>query len=221
MKLICEELRGTTQIITEADASGNKKLYIEGIFLQADIVNKNKRLYPEKLMEKEVSRYIKESVDTGTAYGMLNHPETPEMDLNQVSHRIISLIKEDSNWVGKAIVATSNNPGKVIMGLFEIGANLGVSSRGLGSLKSNSNGINEVQEDFRLITAADVVANPSAPNAWVNGILENVEYFYDEKFGYKALELVDAQKKYAKENYKSLDEAKMLNMFENYLKLIV
>ena len=222
MKLICEKIDGNDiQVITESDSSGNKKLYIEGVFMQSNVVNRNKRIYPEKVMDKEVSRYIEEKINTRTAYGMLNHPDTPEMDLNQVSHIINSLRKEGTDWIGKALVITENNPGKVVSGLLNAGANVGVSSRGLGSVKPNNQGINEVQEDFRLITAADIVANPSAPKAYINGIMEGIDWVWDEKYGYKAIEIAEEHKKEINKNYKKLNEDAFLSMFDKYLKAII
>lgn len=194
MKLMAELIE-EVEYVTEAKEDGTKNFYIEGIFLQSAIKNRNGRVYPEHVMDKEVARYIKESVDRSCALGELNHPNGPQINLDRVSHRIVSLKKEGTNYIGKAIIA--NTPmGNTAKGIMECGGRLGVSSRGMGTLKPNKDGINEVQSDFRLATAADIVADPSAPDAWVNGIMEGVEWFWDEsKNGYKAVETAELAKK--------------------------
>lgn len=194
MKLM-SELIEEVNYITEAKEDGTKNFYIEGIFLQSAITNRNGRIYPEHVMDKEVARYIKESVDRKTALGELNHPNGPQINLDRVSHRIVELRKEGKNYYGKAIIA--NTPmGQIAKGIMECGGQLGVSSRGMGTVKENSSGINEVQGDFRLATAADIVSDPSAPDAWVNGIMEGVEWFWDERAnGFKAIDVAELAKK--------------------------
>lgn len=216
MKLI-RELTESVSYLTEADEStGKKNLYIEGIFLQADIKNKNGRVYPLSVMENEVQRYIKDKVKNDTAYGELGHPNGPTINPDRISHRIVSLQREGSNYVGKARI--SNTPmGNIARGLIEDGGRLGVSSRGLGSLKER-NGVMEVQSDFHLATAGDIVIDPSAPDAFVNGIMENVDWVYDERNGWKALELAEDIKKEVHENYKQLDEEFFIKAFESFLK---
>lgn len=217
MKLITETFEDV-QYVSEAKEDGSKNLYIEGVFLQSAIKNRNGRMYPEEIMDREVERYMKESVATKSALGELGHPNGPQINLDRVSHRIVSLRKEGTDYVGKAII-TNTPMGNIAKGLIESDARLGVSSRGMGSLKLNSEGINEVQNDFRLATAADIVADPSAPNAFVNGIMESVDWVYDERLGWKAIELAEQTKKEIEKSVKSreLDEAKRLKIFENYL----
>lgn len=179
MKLICE-LHEDVQvnIVEAADASGKKQVFIEGIFLQANIKNRNGRVYPSHIMEQEVNRYIQEKVKANRAYGELGHPNGPQINLDRVSHLIKELRKDGNNYIGKALVTEGTPYGAIVKGLLESGANLGVSSRGLGSLKQ-VNGIMEVQSDFRLATAADVVADPSAPDAMVRGLMEDVDWVCD------------------------------------------
>ena len=217
MKLITE-LTEDIQYITEAKEDGGKNLYIEGVFLQSSIKNRNGRVYPEEVMDREVARYIKESVDQKTAMGELGHPNGPQINLDRVSHRIVSLKKEGTNYVGRAMI-TNTPMGNIAKGIIESGARLGVSSRGLGSLKLNKEGINEVQDDFRLATAADIVADPSAPDAWVNGIMESLDWVYDERLGWKAIELAEQAKKKIEESVasRSLDSERKLKLFESYL----
>lgn len=176
MKLITEEIE-VVEIITEAKADGGKDLYITGPFLQAEVVNRNGRKYPSHVMEREVARYMKEAVSKGRAVGELGHPNGPQINLDRISHKIVDLRKEGNNYIGKAKIL--NTPaGQIARGLIEDGVQLGVSSRGMGSLKPR-NGINEVQDDFYLATAADIVHDPSAPDAFVNGIMEGVEWVWD------------------------------------------
>lgn len=215
MKLITE-VTEDVQYITEGSEGGNKKLYIEGIFLQSAVKNRNGRIYPESVMDKEVARYIKESIDTSTAMGELGHPQGPTINLHRVSHRIVSLRKEGTNYVGKALI-TNTPMGEIAKGLIESGVKLGVSSRGMGTVKANKQGINEVQSDFRLATAADIVADPSAPNAWVDGIMESVDWIY-AKGGWEAVEVANEYKKKIEEAVRSRVLAeKKLNFFEGYI----
>ncbi len=174
MRLIAE-LNENVEYITEANG---KDLFIEGVFLQADLKNRNGRLYPGAIMEKEVKRYTKEYIDKKRAFGELGHPEGPTINLDRVSHMITSLKKEGSNYIGRAKI-TDTPHGNIVKNLIKEGAQLGVSSRGMGSLKANKKGIQEVQGDFYLATAADIVADPSAPDAFVNGIMEGKEWVWD------------------------------------------
>lgn len=216
MKLITETL-DELQYVTEAKEDGSKNLYIEGIFLQSAIKNRNGRMYPEGVMDREVERYMKEAVETKTAMGELGHPNGPQINLDRVSHRIVSLRKEGTDYIGKALI-TNTPMGNIARGLMESGARLGVSSRGMGSLKLNKEGVNEVQDDFRLATAADIVADPSAPNAWVDGIMESVDWVYDERMGWKAIELAEQAKKEIDRAVSSRElEERKLKIFENYL----
>lgn len=177
MKLITEEIN-SVRYVTEAKENGKKNLYIEGIFLQSAIPNRNGRVYPEHLLEREVNRYTEQFVSKGRAFGELGHPDGPQINLDRVSHLIESLRKDGTNWIGRAKI-TDTPMGNIARGLIESGAQLGVSTRGMGSLKANRQGINEVQDDFFLATAADIVADPSAPEAFVNGIMEGVEWIWE------------------------------------------
>ncbi len=176
MKLICEVLEDIKYLEEEKD--GKKGTYIEGIFMQGDIKNRNGRVYPKETLQKEVSRYDKEYIQKNRAYGELGHPQGPTINLERVSHLIQSLKQDGSNFVGRAKIMTETPYGKIVKSLMSEGAQLGVSSRGMGSLK-NVGGKQEVQSDFYLATAADIVADPSAPNAFVNGIMESKEWVWD------------------------------------------
>lgn len=177
MKLITE-LVEDVRVIEEANENGKKSLFIEGIFLQGNIANKNKRVYNIDILEKEVNRYTESNIKMGRAYGELGHPDGPGINLDRVSHLIVGLRREGNDFIGKAKIV--NTPmGNIVSGLLSDGAKLGVSSRGMGTLKEVTGGIFEVQEDFYLATAADIVADPSAPDAFVNGIMEGVEFWFD------------------------------------------
>tara|TARA_R110001606_G_scaffold96378_3_gene213510 strand:- start:24101 stop:24757 length:657 start_codon:yes stop_codon:yes gene_type:complete len=173
MRLI-KEINETVSYIAEEGKNGKKELYIEGVFLQSELTNRNGRRYPRDVMEKEVARYTTEQIDKKRALGELGHPDGPTVNLDRVSHMIVSLNQEGSNWIGKAKILETPM-GKIAANLIEAGAQLGVSSRGLGSIKEK-NGINEVQSDFMLATAADIVSDPSAPDAFVQGIMESREW---------------------------------------------
>ena len=176
MKLITEEV-SNVKIITEGKGS-NKKLYIEGVFLQGNIKNRNGRMSVSETLAKEVSRYNESFVGKGRALGELGHPDGPTVNLDRVSHKITSLVQEGDNFKGKAQLL--NTPmGKIASSLLDEGVMLGVSSRGVGSLKEDRNGCKVVGEDFMLATAADIVADPSAPDAFVSGIMEGKEWIWE------------------------------------------
>ena len=176
MKLITEEV-SNVKIITEGKGS-NKKLYIEGVFLQGNIKNRNGRMYPVETLAREVSRYNEAFVGKGRALGELGHPDGPTVNLDRVSHKITSLVQEGDNFRGKAQLL--NTPmGKIASSLLDEGVMLGVSSRGIGSLKEDNDGCKVVGEDFMLATAADIVADPSAPDAFVSGIMEGKEWIWE------------------------------------------
>ena len=180
MKLICERLESNltqAHLAEEADDSGKKKLYIEGVFLQSGIKNRNGRIYPPEIMKREVDRYVKEYVNKNRALGELNHPPSPSVNPERACILIKELRQDGNNWIGKAQV-TSSPMGQVVRSLIEDGVGFAVSSRGLGSLRE-INGAMMVQDDFRLATAADVVHDPSAPDAFVNGIFESTEWVWD------------------------------------------
>ena len=172
MKLIRELTESVSYLTEEKD--GKKTLYIEGPFLVAEAVNKNKRMYKEETMRNEVKRYSEEYINKNRAFGELGHPDTPSINLDRVSHLIVGLRQEGNAWIGKAKILETPM-GNIAKNLIEGGAQLGVSSRGMGSLKME-NGINVVQGDFHLATAADIVADPSAPGAFVQGIMEGKEW---------------------------------------------
>ena len=175
MKLISEEIE-SVEILTE-EKNGKKSLYIQGPFLQAEVVNRNKRFYPLETMCNEVARYNKSFTDKGRALGELGHPDGPSINLDRVSHKIVSLTQEGNNFIGKAQIL-STPMGKIAESLLSEGVKLGVSSRGMGSIK-NVDGVNHVGEDFMLATAADIVADPSAPDAFVDGIMEGKEWVWE------------------------------------------
>ena len=175
MKLITETIENV-EVITEGKGD-DKKLYIEGVFLQSEIKNRNGRMYPFSVLEKEVERYNEEYVKTSRALGELGHPDGPTVNLDRVSHRITSLRAEGNNFIGKAQILNTPN-GNIAKALLEEGVKLGVSSRGMGSIdKREDCGV--VMDDFMLATAADIVADPSAPDAFVNGIMEGKEWAWD------------------------------------------
>ena len=173
MKLIKEITETVSYLIEESD--GKKALHIEGPFLVAEKKNRNGRLYEYNTMRKEVARYTEEYIDKKRAFGELGHPETPSINLDRVSHMIVSLKEDGTQWIGKAKILDTPM-GNIARSLIEGGAQLGVSSRGMGSLKLNKEGVSVVQPDFYLATAADIVADPSAPGAFVQGIMEGKEW---------------------------------------------
>lgn len=215
MKLIREELVDT-KFVVEEKLGKKKEYFIEGIFLQSELKNRNGRMYPEQVMDREVGRYIKEYVERNRAYGELGHPDTPSINLDRVSHLIVDLRKEGTNYIGKAKILETPM-GNIARGLLDGGANLGVSSRALGTLKE-SDGVQVVQDDFMLSTAADIVADPSAPDAYVRGIMENKEWvFVDGKFVEQQIE--EAKRIIRKASSRQLEEAKIL-AFQNFLSKI-
>lgn len=216
MKLI-KEVFETTNLVVEEKLGKGKQYFIEGIFLQSNLKNRNGRMYPESVMDREVGRYIKEYVEKNRAYGELGHPDTPSINLDRVSHLIVDLRKEGTNYIGKAKILDTPM-GKIAQGLLDGGANLGVSSRALGSLQMNKEGVNVVQDDFMLSTAADIVADPSAPDAFVRGIMESKEWvFVDGKFVEKHID--EAKSIITKASSKNLEEAKIL-AFQKFLSKI-
>ena len=177
VKLMSESTLQDVEYITEQNEDGNKNYKIKGIFMQADIKNKNGRVYPMEILQKEVNRYNKEFINEKRAYGELGHPEGPTVNLERASHMITALYPDGKNFIGEAKIL-STPMGNIVKNLMDEGAKLGVSSRGMGSL-SQKNGANYVGKDFYLATAADIVADPSAPNAFVEGIMEGKEWVWD------------------------------------------
>lgn len=176
MKLISEAIEEIAVICEESKDTGSKNYFIEGIFLQGNMENRNRRYYDVNILEREVHKYNENFVGTGRALGELGHPDGPNINLDRVSHKIISLTKEGNNFIGKAKLLETPM-GKIAKNLLDEGVKLGVSSRGLGSLEEK-NGIHYVKDDFMLATAADIVADPSAPDAFVNGIMEGKEWVW-------------------------------------------
>jgi len=216
MKLI-REVYDTTNFISESKLGKGKEYYIEGVFLQSELRNRNGRMYPESTMDREVGRYVKEYVEKNRAYGELGHPDSPSINLDRVSHMITSLKKEGTNYIGRAKILETPM-GNIAKGLLDGGANLGVSSRALGSLKTNEEGVQIVQDDFMLSTAADIVADPSAPDAFVRGIMENKEWiFVDGKYVEKHIE--EVKQVISKTSSRNLEEAK-IRAFKNFLSKI-
>jgi hypothetical protein len=215
MKLITEVTQDV-QYIKEAKEDGGKSYFIEGPFLQAELTNRNGRRYPMGVMEKEVDRYVREYVDTKRAFGELGHPDGPSINLDRVSHMIVGLRKEGNNFIGRAKIMTETPMGRIVKNLIDEGAQLGVSSRGMGSLKATTEGVNEVQDDFYLATAADIVADPSAPDAFVRGIMEGKEWMMVEgRFVERQWDEARQQVRSAKS--KDLNEVKIA-VFEQFLR---
>ena len=179
MKLITEINEDLEVFEIEEDSSGKKSLFLEGVFLQSETLNRNKRLYPRPILEREVKRYKKDYIKENRAFGELGHPEGPTINLERVSHMITDLRRSGNDWVGRAKVLRETPYGKIVEGILKEGAKLGVSSRGMGSLDEQSNGTKIVKDDYYLATAADIVADPSAPNAFVNGIMEGREWVWN------------------------------------------
>lgn len=213
MKLIRETVNDTKLLVEEKLGKG-KTYFIEGVFLQSELKNRNGRLYPESVMDKEVGRYLKEYIENNRAYGELGHPDTPTINLDRVSHLIVDLRKEGTNYIGRAKILETPM-GQIAKGLLDGGANLGVSSRALGSLKEDKEGVQIVQDDFMLSTAADIVADPSAPDAFVRGIMEGKEWVYvDGKFVEKHIE---ETKRIIKNTPSKRLEEQMLQEFKKFL----
>ena len=213
MKLITEEIEQVEFIVEQRN--GKKNLYIEGVFLQGNIQNRNGRMYPMETLRKEVARYNESNIVSGRALGELGHPDGPTVNLDRVSHKIVSLKESGSNFIGKAKIL-STPMGKIATSLIDEGVKLGVSSRGIGSLKATREGVNIVGDDFMLATAADIVADPSAPDAFVEGIMEGKDWVWDGGILREKL----AEKTYAQINTlvdtKQLEENKLF-LFDQFL----
>jgi hypothetical protein len=213
MKLIKEEVNEISFLTEMNEKTGQKEMFIEGIFMQAETKNRNGRVYPFGVLSKEVERYNSEYVSKNRAFGELGHPDSPTINLDRVSHMITKLYPEGNNIMGKAKIMDTPN-GKIVKSLLDGGASLGVSTRGVGSLKP-ANGYQLVQDDFKLATAADIVADPSAPNAFVQGIMENAEWVLTDT-GWQEVH-VDQAKKMIREASKNEIEAVALRLFENFI----
>jgi hypothetical protein len=214
MKLISEyNDYAISPVIIEQNENGEKEYYIEGVFMQSEIKNRNGRVYPKNIMEKEVGRYRKEFIDKDRAFGELGHPEGPTINLDRVSHLITSLEEDGDNYIGRAKILSTPN-GQIVRSLISDGAKLGVSSRGLGSLESKGDA-QYVKGDFQLATAADIVADPSAPEAFVEGIYEGVEWVMENGL-LKAVELEAMQKEIRTVQASKIEETK-LNLWKRFV----
>ena len=207
MKLISEfNDYAISPVIVEGKEDGKKDYFIEGIFMQSEIKNRNGRIYPKEVIQKEVKRYNKEFVEQDRAFGELGHPEGPTINLDKVSHMITKLEEDGNNFVGRAKILSTPN-GQIVKNLIDDGAKLGVSSRGLGSLESKGNA-QYVKDDFQLATAGDIVADPSAPEAFVEGIMEGVEWVYESGI-LKAKDLDQMQLEMKTARLNQLEETKL------------
>ena len=211
MKLISEEVQNAEYLVEEVN--GKKKYKIKGIFLQSDLKNRNGRVYPKDILENEVSRYNREFINKKRAFGELGHPDGPTVNLERVSHMITSLKPDGKNFIGEAKIMDTPY-GKIVKGLIDEGAQLGVSSRGMGSLVQK-NGANYVGKDFYLATAADIVADPSAPDAFVEGIMENKEWVWDNGV-IKAQDIEEYKEHIQEAKRLKLAEAKV-KVFKNFI----
>ena len=220
MKLI-KEIVEEVQYLKESSEDGKKNYFIEGIIMQGDIKNRNGRVYPKPVLMRETKRYVENYVNKNRAFGELGHPQGPTINLDRVSHMFTELREDGANVVGKAKIMDTPM-GTIVKNLIDSGAQLGISSRGMGSLKQNKNGIMEVQNDFMLATAGDIVADPSAPDAFVKGIMEGVEWYYDVAASTwtaaKAFDEIEEEiKATAKVSTKQLEE-NAGKLFEKFLK---
>jgi hypothetical protein len=214
MKLISEfNDHEVSSVIVEENAKGEKEYFIQGVFMQSEIKNRNGRVYPKNIMEKEVNRYRENFIEKKRAFGELGHPEGPTINLDRVSHLITSLEEDGNNYIGKAKILSTPN-GQIVRNLINDGAKLGVSSRGLGSLEQKGDA-QYVKGDFQLATAADIVADPSAPEAFVEGIMEGVEWIYENGV-LKALEAEKMRETLMSAKRSKLEETK-LNLWKQFV----
>jgi len=213
MKLIKEHIE-EVKYLTETTESGKKNMYIEGRFLVGDEVNRNNRMYKMDTLRQEVARYTKDYIDTNRALGELGHPDTPSLNLERVSHKIVSLVEDGNTFRGKALVLETPY-GQIVKNFIDSGVNLGVSSRAMGSVVMTKEGYNLVQDDLRLATAADIVADPSAPGAFVQGIMENKEWLFVEG-RFVEVDIDNAKRQIRAASPRQIEEV-ALKLFENYL----
>ena len=213
MKLIAEEVLNVQYLVEEDKKTGQKNHFITGIFMQAEKKNRNGRVYPKDVLHKEVDRYNREYVTKNRAFGELGHPDSPTINLDRVSHMITTLYPDGNNIIGKAKILDTPN-GKIVKSLLDGGANLGVSTRGVGSLRPH-NGYQLVQDDFHLATAADIVADPSAPDAFVRGIMEGKEWILDGT-GWKEVDYYRAKKLINEASRNEIEDV-ALKVFSNFL----
>lgn len=215
MKLITEANFSDFEVLTEAQESGKKNYYISGIFMQGNIKNRNGRVYPTSILEKEMERYTKEQINERTALGELGHPVGPKINEDRASHLIVEMKKDGDNFIGKAKVL-GTPMGNILKNFIDEGVKFGVSTRGLGSVKRNRSGINEVQDDFWLATV-DAVTSPSGPDCFVNGIYENVDFYFDATD--KSWRSAQAIEEIVEEikSPKKIDNAAAIRLFEKFL----
>jgi hypothetical protein len=213
MKLICE-VNEDLNLITEANERGGRSYFIEGVFMQAEQKNRNGRVYPKSIMAREVDRYVREHVNQSRAYGELGHPSGPTINLERVSHMIKELREDGNNYIGRAKIMETPY-GNIVKNLMEEGARLGVSTRGMGSLKE-VNGCMMVQDDFHLATAGDIVADPSAPDAFVHGIMEGKEWVWDNGI-LKEVEIANYKKRINEAARSHRTEDEVVEVFRNFL----
>ncbi len=213
MKLISEEATNV-EFLTEATKKGGKNYFIEGVFMQSNTKNRNGRIYPQAILQKEAKRYTDEFIAKKRAFGELGHPDGPTVNLERVSHMIEELQEVDQNFMGRAKILDTPY-GKIVKNLIDEGARLGVSSRGMGSLKPSKDGVQEVQDDFYLATAADIVADPSAPEAFVAGIMEGREWIWDNGL-LKEAEIQLIKEKVEKSSRKNREQT-LVSAFEDFI----
>jgi hypothetical protein len=214
MKLIRETVEDV-KYLTETSENGKKNLYIEGTFLVGDTVNRNNRMYKMETLRNEVKRYNEEYIKTNRALGELGHPDTPSINLERVSHKIVSLVEDGSTFYGKALILETPY-GQIVKNFIDNDVSIGVSSRALGSVQQTREGYNLVQDDLKLATAADIVADPSAPGAFVNGIMENKEWMFVEGKFVEA-DFDNAKKQIQRASSRQIEEV-ALKLFENYIR---
>jgi hypothetical protein len=214
MKLITEKVEDVKYLVEEKE--GKKNYYIEGVFLQSEVENKNHRIYPKSVLQRECARYNKDYIREDRAVGELGHPDSPNINLDRVSHKIISLKEDGNNFIGKAKIIDTPY-GKIVKSLMDEGIKIGVSSRGMGSLKAIKEA-QMVQDDYYLATAADIVADPSAPDACVRGIMKNKEWIYENGI-IKAADIEAMRTDILRASRKQLEEVTLIN-FEKFLKLL-
>ena len=214
MKLICEVVENDLEFIAEANENGSKNYKIKGIFMQGEIKNRNNRIYPVQVINEEVKKYKKNYIEKNRAYGELGHPAGPTINLERVSHMITDLYQDGNNFIGEAKIMDTPY-GKIVKNLMDEGASIGVSSRGMGSLKDNGNGTQVVQKDYHLATAADIVADPSAPDAFVEGIMEGKEWIWDNGVLREA-QIAQYEKQISTTSKQNLEEAK-LKVFSDFI----
>ena len=214
MKLICEVVEDSLEFIAEAKEDGTKNYKIRGVFMQGEIKNRNNRIYPVQVLSEQVDKYKKNYIDKNRAYGELGHPSGPTINLERVSHMITDLYQDGNNFIGEAKIMDTPY-GKIVKNLMDEGASIGVSSRGMGSLKQNNGGSQVVQKDYHLATAADIVADPSAPDAFVEGIMEGKEWIWDNGVLREA-QIAEYENQISTTSRQNLEEAKM-RVFSDFI----